>query len=150
MGQSVQEIKQLIQKMDLKLREEYKYIHVLDARLPFQVSIAEVIRTDGIYYSRSDWATNLIMITTNGIYIPFSIVLATLPWADSDEQPYSKFLQGIVDIITVMMYNEDIEEVLKLANTIIKKGEIACYRLTSGPWAGKLQFSFCKYGYKWF
>ena len=81
-----------------------------------------MIATDVLYYSEPYWDT--IMITVDGTYIPFSIVLETSQWSDSEEQSYSKFLRGVIDIRSVINFNENIDKVFKLANTLIKREKL--------------------------
>ena len=135
--------------MSRKLKQLNK-THVGDCITPFQDDIVDVIATDGIPYSDSNWEKNLIIITKSGKFIPFSTILSSEQWQNNDEQPFHKLIKGLIDIIAVVKYNEDNNEVLKLARNILQVGLIEVATYTNGYLAGKQRFMFSRRGYRWF
>lgn len=144
-----QELYRLEQEMSHRLRQQNKR-YIGDFPTHFQENIVDVIATDGIPYSDINWVKNLIIITGSDKFIPFSLILASEQWQKEDEQPYFKFVKGIIEILSVVKFNEDKNEVLKLAKSILQIGLIEGTTYTSGYLAGKQKFLFSKMGYRWF
>ena len=146
--QSKQEIRDLIKKNELALKE--KYTSIYDINYSFESTIKDVIHTEGLFYSESYWLDNLNLITENDIFIPLYAILESKQWQNEfEEQPYFLYVEGMLDILSVYKFNASGRDTLNFAKYIFQQGKIDCIFPTHGFRTGKRCFFFSNFCYSW-
>lgn len=132
------------------LKSSYK--HFSSRNFPFEDEIVEVIPPNGIAYSdRDTWLQNLYLLTSKGYYIQVNEFFGdnVVPMDYDEEQPYARFLRGVLDIAYVYAYNSEISETLSLIKRLLKEGKLCTFKCKKGRYAGRYSFAWTLPWYSW-
>lgn len=140
----------MIRLTEAELKATYKHFSL--RKLPFEDEIVSVVHSQGIpYCDRDIWLNHLYLITSKGYYIQVSEFFSdnVIPASYDDEQPYVRFLRGVLDIAYVYAFNAELSETLNFITKLLKEGKLCASKATRGKYAGRYSFKWTLPWYSW-